>query len=221
MSSYRTENIISVIGTQFYQPITDLISKLIARPYQKPDRVGSNYYEGGYAASVILLLTASVESLIQRDRYFYLIANPASKVSNIAGEYSKTILKYRRHGYLDELFEVRNSIAHNHIWEIEFTIPRAGGRQHKLSKVVSGTHRLSAVPPPTTLIPRTQRLRLNLQPGRLDRTDVTKALSTCLHFLTHLSKQGQRPISLTNEIVAFQGKRIQFSSLFSEVKNTL
>lgn len=70
MSSYRTENIISVIGTQFYQPITDLISKLIARPYQKPDRVGSNYYEGGYAASVILLLTASVESLIQRAAIF-------------------------------------------------------------------------------------------------------------------------------------------------------
>lgn len=221
MSSRRPDQIISVIGTQFYQPIADLISKLIARPYQKPDRVGSNYYEGGYAASVILLLAASVESLVQRDRYFYRIANPASKTSNFVGEYSKAILRYRRHGYLEELFEVRNSIAHNHIWEIEFAIPPAGGRQHKRSQVVSGTHRLSAVPPTTTRIPRTQRLRLNLQPGRLDRTDVGKALSACLHFLTHLSKRGQRPISFTTLIVAFNGKRLPFSTLLSEVENAL
>lgn len=221
MSSRRSEQIISVIGTRFYQPIADLISKIIARPYQKPDHVGSDYYEGGYTASVILLLAASVESLIQRDRYFYRIANPASKVSNVVGEYSKAILRYRRHRYLEELFEVRNSIAHNHIWEIEFASPPAGGRQHKRSQVVSGTHRLSAVPPPTTRIPRTQRLRLNLQPGRLDRTDVAKALSTCLHFLTHLSKRGQRPISLTTETVVLKGKRLPFSSLLSEVENAL
>jgi len=221
MTSRRPEKIISVIGTQFYQPIADLISKLIVHPYSKPDRVGSNYYEGGYAASVILLLAASVESLIQRDRYFYRIANPGSKASNVVGEYAKAILKYRRHGYLGELFEVRNSIAHNHIWEIEFAIPPAGGRQHKRSQVVSGTHRLSEVPPPTTRIPRTQRLRLNLQPGRLDRTDVAKAFSACLHFLTYLSKRGQRPISLTTETVAFKGKRLPFSSLLLEVENAL
>jgi hypothetical protein len=213
----RPEQIISVIGTQFYQPIADLISKLVARPYQKPDRVGSNYYEGGYSAAVILLLAASVESLIQRDRYFYRTANPASKPSNLVGEYSKVILRYRRHGYLEEVFEVRNSIAHNHIWEIEFATPPAGGRQHKRSQVVSGTHRLSAVPPLTTRIPRTQRLRLNLQPGRLDRTDVAKVLDASLHFLAHLSKRGQRPISLTTEIVAFKGKRLPFSNLLSEL----
>lgn len=221
MSPRRPEQIISVIGRQFYQPIADLISKLVARPYQKPDRVGSNYHEGGYAAAVILLLAASVESLVQRDRYFYRTTNPAEKPSNSVAEYSKAILKYRRHRYLEEVFEVRNSIAHNHLWEIEFATPSSGGRQHKSSQIVSGTHRLSEVPPPTTRIPRTQRLRLNLQPSHLDRTDVVKALAACLHFLVHLSRRGQRPIALTSEIVAFKGKRLPFSSLLSEIENAL
>lgn len=221
MPQRRATQIISVIGTQFYQPIADLISKLIARPYRFPDRVGSSYYEGGYSASVIVLLAASMESLIQRDRYFYRLEKPTSKPSNNASEYSKSILRYRRHGHMEELFEVRNSVAHNHLWEIEFTTPPEGGRQHKRSHVVAGTHRLRTVPPLTTRIPRTQRLRLNLQPGRLDRTDVAKALEASLHFLAYLSKRGHRPIDLTTETVVFKGKRLPFSDLLSKVESAL
>lgn len=221
MSMHRPEQIISVIGTQFYQPIADLVSKLVTRSYQPVDRVGSNYYEGGYSAAIILLLAASVESLVQRDRYFYRALNPVSRPSDAASQYSKTILHYRRHGHLEEVFEVRNSIAHNHLWEIEFTTPPEGGRQHKRSQVVAGTHRLRVVPPPETRIPRTRRLRVNLQPGRLDRTDVAKVLATCLHFLAHLSNRGHRPIALTMETVAFKGKRLPFPSLLSEVESAL
>src|SRR5438046_3145896 len=100
MPRSHSQRIISVIGTQLYQPIADLISKLVAQHYQRPDRVTSSYYEGGYSAAVILLLAASLESLIQRDRYFYRAANPASKPSSVASGYSKTILGYRRHGHL-------------------------------------------------------------------------------------------------------------------------
>lgn len=217
------QTFISIIGTHLYQPIAELISKLIARPYRKAGRVSSDFYESGYSAAVILLLAASVESLVQRDRYFYRTANPASKPSDKVHEYSKTILRYRRHRHLEEVFDVRHLIAHNHIWEIEVAIPSKGGLQHKRSQIVPWTHRLSSnkVPPSTTRIPRTQRLHLNLQPDRLDRTDVAKALAACLHFLDHLSKRGQRPHPLTTDSVGFKGKRLQFSSLLSEVKNAL
>ncbi len=221
MPQSHSTQIISVIGSQFYQPIADLISKLVAQPYRLPDRVGTNYYEGGYSAAVILLLAAVVESLIQRDRYFFRLTNPASKPTNIASEYSKTILHYRRNGHLEELFEVRNSVAHNHLWEIEFTTPLKGGRQHKRSQIVAGTHRLRVIPSQTARIPRTKRLRLNLQPGRLDRTDVLKAMAASLHFLSHLSKRGHSAIALTTETIAFKGKRLPFSSLLSEVESAL
>lgn len=221
MPTRRRELIISVIGTQFYQPIADLTAKLVARQYMAPDRVGSNYYEGGYSAAIILLLAASVESLVQRDRYFLRAAKPAARTNSGAIDYAKTVLRYRRHRHLEELFEVRNSIAHNHLWEVEFTIPSTGGRQHRNTQVVSGTHRLRGVPPSTTRIPRTKRLGLNLQPGRLDRTDVAKAFGACLHFLAHLSKRGQRPIALASETVGFKGKRVTFSSLIAEIKNAL
>lgn len=167
------------------------MSGLLKRSYQKPDRVSSNYYEGGYAAAIIVLLAAIVESFVQRDRYFYKpttkTVTPSAKVS----DYMKTVYGYRRCSYLQELFEVRNAIAHNHIWEIDFSIPRTGGRRHKGSSLVTGTHHLKEPPRANTRVPRTRRLRLNLQPQRLDRTDVVKVFSEVLHILIFCNCSGR------------------------------
>ncbi|MFH0996524.1 MAG: hypothetical protein V1844_13665 [Pseudomonadota bacterium] len=177
MSKQKPFPVITIIGKQFYQPISDLVSGLVRRPYLKPDSVSSNYLEGGYSASIILLLVAMLESVVQRDRYFFLEKNPGASPSSFMGAYSKDVLHYRRHRHLNEVADVRNSIAHNHIWEVEFLNTKSGGRGHKKSQVVPGTHRLKNVPPPNTRIPRTQRLNLNLKPSRLDRTDVDKVFS--------------------------------------------
>lgn len=221
MAPRKPSQIITIIGTQFFQPIADLSSKLVSRQYQKPDRVGSNYYESGYSAAIILLLAASIESLVQRDRYFYLKTKPTSKPSSVVSTYSKEILHYRRHMHLQEVFDVRNSIAHNHIWEVDFQIPTMGGRRHKKSQIVPFSHRLGNIPPPNTKIPRTRRLRLNLQPIRLDRTDVEKVMSANLHFFAHLSIRGNNPINYSDDIIIFKRKRIPFSGLLSEIRNTL
>jgi hypothetical protein len=50
------QQIISIIGSQYGQPIADLIGSLIARPKEPSDRISSNHVEGGYAAAIILLL---------------------------------------------------------------------------------------------------------------------------------------------------------------------
>jgi len=97
MAPGKQNQIITIIGTQFYQPIADLCSKLVSRRYQNSDRVSSNYYENGYSAAIILLLAASIESIVQRDRYFYLKINPTSKPSNGVSAYTKNILHYRRY----------------------------------------------------------------------------------------------------------------------------
>ncbi len=136
MSATHQDQIISVIGSRLYQPIADLIERLVAHPYQAPDRVSSNYFEAGYSSAIILLLAATVESLVQRDRYFYRRKVPGSNPSSTVSEHMRIILRYRRHAQLDELFEVRNSVAHNHLWEIDFANPAAGGRRHQRSSLV-------------------------------------------------------------------------------------
>jgi hypothetical protein len=213
--------VITIIGTQFYQPISDLVSKLVIRPYLKPDSVSSIYSECGYSASIILLLVAMLESVVQRDRYFFLEKNPGTNPSHLMWAYAKDVLHYRRHRHLNEVADVRNSIAHNHIWEIEFLNKKTGGRGHKKSQVVPGTHRLRNIPPPNTRIPRTQRLKLNLKPSRLDRTDVDKVFSATIHFVSHLSRKGYNPINYLDDIVVFKKQRIQFQDLLLKIRETL
>src|SRR5258707_4975325 len=131
MRGRKPSQIISVIGSQLYQPIADLLGSLLKRPYRRPDRVSSNHFEGGYAAALIVLLAAVLESFVQRDRYFHLQTRPTAKPSSAAPEYMKGVLKYRRWAQLQEFLEVRNSVAHNHLWEVEFDTPFVGGSRHK------------------------------------------------------------------------------------------
>jgi exopolyphosphatase / guanosine-5'-triphosphate,3'-diphosphate pyrophosphatase len=214
---------LSVIGGQLFQPIADLVEGLLKRPFRKPDRIGSNYFEGGYSAAIIVLLVAVVESLVQRDRYFCKRTGRSVIGSDrdTVAKYMKVIHGYRRPLRLVELMEVRNAVAHNHLWEIKYVIPHAGGRRHKGSALVAGTHKLRNAPLPTAKVPRTKSLRLNLQPQRLDRTDVLKALSESLHLLKFLSRKGYQPIDLTRTVIHMNGRRLLFMELMEELKKTL
>ena len=216
-----TEMNLSVLGSRFQQPIADLIVRLIARPYEKPDRLGSGHYEGGYSASGIILLAAMLESLIQRDRYFHSKSNSGAKASTKAVEYLKVSLRYRRHGQVKEFFEIRNSLAHNHLWEVEYTLPKNGDRQHKSSTLVPGTHRLSSPPAAGARVPRTANVRFNLLPCRIDRTDLLKSLSVCMHLLEFLAKQGTRPVNLARNTVVLPKSRPPFSSLVQFLRDAL
>lgn len=215
-------DIITVMGSRFQQPIADLIDRLILREYAKPDRVGSNFYEGGYSASIIILLVAMLESMIQRNRYFFKINNPPTKkASFVACKYLHETLHYRRYAQIQELFELRNSVAHNHLWEVKFIWKKAGGREHKQSSLVPDTHRLAALPRQSAKIPRTKIVRFNLQPSRIDRTDVVKALAVANHLLEFLSNKDVSLIGIAHDIIVLRGgKRFPFSALVQKIRET-
>lgn len=212
---------ISVLASKFQQPIADLIVRLTSRPYIKPDRSSSNFYECGYSASAIILIVAMLESMIQRDRYFFKKSFAGAKTKSVAHQYLSETLRYRRHAHIQELFELRNALAHNHVWEIEYTWPKTGGRRHKQSSLVADTHRLSVIPPRNAKIPRTKLVKFNLLPSRIDRTDLAKALSVAVHLLEFLSRKGTNPTDISISVVALPSRRLPFSSLLQEVENGL
>lgn len=116
---------VSVIGDQLFQSIADLIGHMVARPYQKHDRVSSNHYDGGYSAAIIVMLAVTVESMVARDRYF----NPHARgyEATPVPEYMRKVHRYRRHARLSELFVLRDAIVHNHIWEVSYVLRPQGG----------------------------------------------------------------------------------------------
>ena len=79
MAQRRPQQIISVVGPKLFQPVADLVAKPIARPCQPSDRIGSSFDEVDYSAAIIILLAAAAESVVQRDRYFYLGPDATTK----------------------------------------------------------------------------------------------------------------------------------------------
>lgn len=152
------DTLISVVAPHLQQPIADFVSKLIARGFQPGDRVSANFYENGYSAATILLLVTMIESMLQRDRYFLQQSKPGLKVSGNSSKYLKETLRYRRHSHVSELFDLRNALAHNHMWEVEYTLPHTGGRLHRQSKLVPGSHQLKNPPSQNAKVPRTSAM---------------------------------------------------------------
>ena len=223
MSKRRTpsDKIISVVAPHLQQPVSDFVAKLIARGYRPGDRISANFYENGYSAAAILLLAAMIESMLQRDRYFLQQAKPSLEVSGDSSKYLKETLRYRRHSHVRELFDLRNALAHNHMWEVKYTLPGVGGRAHRLSKLVPGSHQLKAPPSPNARIPRTPAVRFNLLPSRVDRTDLVKALDVCNHALAHLRRKEQCPVQFLDHTVICGKQRLPFGGLAERLRNKL
>jgi len=210
----QPEEIISIIGSQLSQPIADLLDRLVSRPYRKPDPVTSSFHEGGYAASLILLLAALVESMVARDRYL----NPNAKgfEGKPVPEYMKHVYSYRIHARLSELFVLRDAIVHNHVWTLNYVWSKTGGRRLISATRVtwSGKDRLKARLNAKSF--RTKLLRAHVIPSSMDRTDVFKAFGVAISTLKLLSIHGMHP-DIASHHVRFQGKNVPFSSLHARL----
>ena len=214
------ETAVSVLAAKFAQPIADLSSRLVTHVYLKPDRVSATFRECGYSASALILVAAMVESAVQRDKYIDATLAKQHMSQRSVADYLHERLGYRRFRRVEELFETRNAIAHNHIWEIDYTWNESR-REHKESKVVAKSHRLKTRIPRTARIPRTPIVRFNLQPSRIDRTDLIKALTVATDVLEFLAKHGTNPVNIARHSVAFGKRRIQFGDLVAEIQHEL
>lgn len=194
----------------------------MAREYRAGDRISADFYDSGYSAAAIILLVAMIESMLQRDRYFLAQTKPSHKPSGDAAKYLKETLRYRRHARVRELFDLRNALAHNHMWEVEYSLVELGGRTHRQSKLMAGSHHLKAPPSPKARVPRTRVVKFNLLPSRVDRTDLVKAFDVFNHALGHLRKHEQRPVRFTESTVVFGKHRsLPFKELAELLRATL
>lgn len=215
----RMDQIISVIGSQYFQPISDLLAALLKRDLPRSDEVSSGYYEGAYVVSIILLFVAAVESMAARDRHFNRNAPARGHIS--VPDYMKRVYRYRGYARLSELYVVRDAIFHNHVWVLDFLTYESGSRKLMSANRVewSGNDRLKERINPRTR--RTKLLRLNVIPLRMDRKDLLKVFDVAMTALRFFERRGANPVQVLDETFVFQGKRVPFSQLHIELANAL
>lgn len=214
------EKLVSILGSSYFQPIANLIERWKLYTPHRPNKVQSGFYEQGYASSVILLLVAMFESYVVRLRFVQNTKVP--KTARTALDVVFAVFPRLRHRKaLIDVYVLRDSIFHNHLWEIEYTW---GGSPtmvlHRASKHPAfGDKKYAARVNPTTR--RTRALDLNVVPTRVGRRDVLKVFDTIWKTLLVFESQNLFQCYVSNENVRFDGKTVPFPDVLAQLRSAL
>src|SRR6266705_1287918 len=107
-----THNYVSVLFANLLQPIVDLFDLMEQKEPKGPNEVQASKAENGYAASIIVLTALVIESVCNRVRY---VRGDTARETSV-----HTLRQLKAEALADdveELFVLRDVIAHNHVWE--------------------------------------------------------------------------------------------------------
>lgn len=214
------EKLVTVLGTAYFQPITDLIDRLLRRKPHRPNRVKSSHDENGYSVATILLLVAMFESYVSRVRF----VQPA-KIKNSARSALDVVLsvfpRLRHRVALEEVYVLRDLLMHSHLWEIEYEWGGPVPMQLKKATLHPwyGDKKFRNRVNMTTY--RTKALGLAVFPLRIYRRDLLKVFDTLWKTLLRFEAQDLNQCGVSYLHVRFRGHSVLFGSLRDEIEKAL
>lgn len=206
----QTKNaLISILGSSYCQPIADLIEQWMSRPQPKSNTVKSSLLECGYAASVVLLLVAMFESYVVRVRH---IRRAPPKLRTALEVLFHLYPRLRHRKALKDVYVLRDTIFHNHLWEIEYSCGSSGiVLRGAVRNPAFGDKKYFVRVNPKTR--RTKALGLSVVPIRVDRRDARRVFQTVWKTLLFLEYKNRNQCYVSQLDVRFCGKIVLFGNL--------
>jgi hypothetical protein len=205
------EGYVSVIASNFLHPLTKLLEGMDEFENKGPNEVQSSPLENGFSLGIIVLAILLTESAISRTQYRMGKTPPEKPLKFVRNIFPSDDFPER----LEELFVLRDVIAHNHIWEAKVYWDKSGELRLVEAQLTSGygDKKLERVIDNKT---RTTRLLgLNLFPTRICRSDAIKVLQTAVDFLFAVEKLDPNYFSISNQWVKYKDSMITFTDLVS------
>ncbi len=209
-------DVITVVGSAYFQPISDLVENLLKRPQPDHYPVGTSHRENGYSASLIVLLVAVLESYTARLKFLRNAEVPGGKgTPELLGELFPDLPTADE---LVEVFLLRNLVVHNHVWHLDVSDIEGKGAPTIATPQQLGfqvnKHYSSVVNVPSR---RTLKLGLNANPTAVDRTDVQKVFSVIWGTLAFMNSKDYSHTPLAGRTVRFRNANRQFEELLTEL----
>ena len=197
------EEFISCLGVAIAYSLVEICKTLDKTEFTDVNKLQSSTTEHGLSAGIILLSVAMVESALNRAKY-------------ISGSNEKQVLNFFKNHIdngevyknLEEIYVIRDSIIHNHIWKVNVPFPEnlndpnitfhllPGYGDSKFRRVVNMRTK------------QTNRLAINIIPTRLNRKDVIKVLEVVWNVSVALQKKDVTYFPLEN--FSFKWDKKQF-----------
>jgi len=217
--SFKNETLISIVGESYFQPIADLVFKLKEIPIGEND-VKVNSIHNGYACSACLLSVVVIESFVMRAKYMLQKKPPLSRTTCF--EYlPATFRDFKRKNQLMEVFVLRDVIAHNHLWSIDFSWDEdLGLRMLKAKKDKnSGDKKYAGCVNPKTF--KSDKLKLNVNPIKVSKLDLKKVINEMWKTLMFLENKNRR-LCYVSQIFIRDGKKpLEAKKLFGQIEKYL
>jgi len=192
-----TPNYVSVLFPNLLQPIVDLFDLMEQKGPTGPNPVQASRNENGYSVSIAILAALAIESVCNRVRYVLGDTDRKEAFQTLREDLGAVELA----DDVEEVFVVRDAIAHNHLWEatiaendekgldlISATL-RPGYGDKKFARIVDTKTR------------QTRRLHLDVFPNRIHRKTAIVAIQKCAEVLRFLEKKDIRFVSIEPIIV--------------------
>ena len=206
------EGYISIVASNFVFPIVSLIEALDSVGKHAPNEVQASPLENGYSLAITTLTVLMVESAISRTQYRMKITPPQKALEFIKKEFSNDLFQK-----IEELFVIRDTIAHNHVWEANVYWDENGKLKLVDAQLVKGygDKKFGKVVDKNTR--KTKLLGLNVFPNRICRSDAITVLKTAVEFLSAIESKDRNYFSVSALIVKYKGVVIPFEKFMSEL----
>lgn len=212
-------DIITIVGSSYFQPIADLVERMLARPATVDNSVQAGHFENGYAAATVVLLVATLESFVSRVRFCR--NNEVEQGKDVPDQLLIFFPDLPTHKELAEVFLLRNIVVHNHVWHLDVSAWESNG-----VTTIANPKDLKFQTKKTydTLVDLVRRktalLGLSASPTSVDRYDVGAVLRVVWATLEFMYAKNFSHTPLAGQAVRFAGKLIQFRELLEVLPGT-
>ncbi|PCH83157.1 MAG: hypothetical protein COB89_06780 [Piscirickettsiaceae bacterium] len=136
--------LVTIVGASYFDPIAKLLEELTTHYKGHEGEIQAGSFVNGYAASICLLSVVCLESYVMRARYIHKSSGDDLNKLPVT-KYLKII--YDDYPYFEEtneVFVVRDLLAHNHLLKVSFDYNDEGMKENKTVRISSGDKKFSA-----------------------------------------------------------------------------
>lgn len=212
MQSSAVPDIITIVGTSYFQPIADLIERMLKRPAVPDNTTRSGHFENGYAAATAVLLVATLESFVSRVRFLRNAEVVSGK--DVPDQLLHFFPDLPNHRELTEVFLLRNIVVHNHVWHLDVSaVDEQGVGTIASPKDLKFQTKKSYDAIVDVRTRRTVLLGLSASPISVDRYDVGAVFRAIWTTLKFMNGKNFSHTPLAGQTVQFGGTLQQFEEL--------
>lgn len=209
-STCMNNDLVTIIGDSYFEPICTLLEKLEKFKEQKND-AQSGFYVNGFAVSICLLAVACLESYVMRVRF---VRKASEKDIDFTPVYKYLPKLYQNFPHTEEIKEIyilRDLIIHNHLWELGFSWEN--DEMSVTSAKKRSTGNFNYLQNVDVNARQTKVLGLTVIPTKVGNSEVTKVLQTIWKILIFLEQQDRNQCYVSAAHYRYKGKMVQFGEV--------